>query len=60
VKNGVFTPLVFWTNGEMVDECKKSSDRPPYGGFYNELATSMTSLCSANNMADFIMRFQNL
>jgi hypothetical protein len=36
------------------------SDTPPSGGFYNELAKSMTSLCSANNLADFIMSLQNL
>ena len=33
---------------------------PPSGGFYNEIAKSMTSLCSANNLADFIMSLQNL
>jgi hypothetical protein len=38
----------------------KSSKRPPYGGFYNELAKSMTSFCSANTLAEFIMSLQNI
>jgi hypothetical protein len=38
----------------------KSNNRPPSGGFYNEVAKSMTSLCSANNLAEFIMSLQNL
>ena len=43
----------------------KSSDTPPpppppYGGIYNELAKSMTSLCSTNTLEEFIMSLQNL
>jgi hypothetical protein len=37
-----------------------SSDTPHSGGIYNELAKSMTSLCSANTLAEFIMSLQNL
>jgi hypothetical protein len=37
-----------------------SSDSPHSGGFYNELAKSVTALCSANIVAEFIMSLQNL
>jgi hypothetical protein len=40
VKNGVFTPLVFGTNGEMGDECKK---------FHKELARKLSNKRSEND-----------
>ena len=51
--------------GVVIGKCEMpstdiSSERPHSGGFFNELPKSMTSLCSANNLADFIMSLQNL
>jgi hypothetical protein len=53
----VLSSLGLFGNGVVI---YVNSDRPPYGGIYNELAKSMTSLFSANNLADFIMSLQNL
>jgi hypothetical protein len=58
-KRKLKVPMFLFRYGTFYSK-RNISERPLYGGIYNELGKSIMSLCSADTLAEFTMSLQNL